>query len=127
MPVIAYCIGKRILWGFNVEVTPWPHDGKLDVIVGSIAMPPAHVVILDSKTEKKLLAFSKRILKLQEESQQLVEKAYPTAQGWNKPPEPPGVVDGVRIRNPNATPEDQCAGCPDKNTQRCNTTQCKVE
>ena len=38
----------------------------------------------------------------------------------------PNVVNGIRIRNPNATKEDPCFKCLDKNTERCNTNQCKV-
>ena len=38
----------------------------------------------------------------------------------------PDIVDGIRIKNPNATAEDQCFECPDKDTERCNPNQCKV-
>jgi hypothetical protein len=34
---------------------------------------------------------------------------------------------GHRIRNPNATPEDQCFKCPDKYTANCTTEKCLVE
>ncbi len=34
---------------------------------------------------------------------------------------------GVRINNPNATPDDPCYGCPDSNTDRCGPGKCTFE
>lgn len=85
MTIIAYNIGKRILWGFNIEVTPWSHDGKCDLIVGSIALPPKNVRAIKGEAEKKLLLLSKKIQKLQEESQRIVDEAYPSATEWKNP------------------------------------------
>jgi len=85
MTVIAYKIGYhnyRVLWGFNIPVQPWTHDGKNDVIIGSLAMPENVPKVLPAKVEKQLLLLSKEIEKLQKESQRIVERAYPKAPLW---------------------------------------------
>jgi len=37
-----------------------------------------------------------------------------------------GIIDYIRVCNPNATKEDLCFGCSDNGTERCNTESCKV-
>jgi hypothetical protein len=38
----------------------------------------------------------------------------------------PNVINGIRIKNPNATAEDCCHDCPDSDTARCLPQFCKV-
>lgn len=82
MTVIAYSIGRRILWGFNISVQPWQHDGKNDVIVGSIAMPDNVPKVLPAEVEKELLLLSRKIERLQQKSQRIVEREYVKAPLW---------------------------------------------
>ena len=88
MTAIAYNKGRRIIWGFNIEVTPWTHDGKCDLIVDSIALPPQQVKRLSEDTEKKLLVISAEIQKLQAKAQRIVNKAYPSASQWKQVQQP---------------------------------------